>query len=154
MSNTLQDFTRSHNDLQQARQGFTPIKERWYSWNYWAQHTQKDFSYGRWMAENNLQFEDVAGSKTHYPEAEVIYDRTEGFRYYSAWRGGQEAVKVVEKIFDDKFRELWSARFEDSGDFIYSNSELGAAIGMTAEELRKFASKRSWYFPRKTKGTK
>jgi hypothetical protein len=152
MPNDLSSFAEAYNDVQVARQGFPLHKEPWYSWNYWAQHTQKEFSFGRWMAENNLDYEDVAGSKTQYPEAEVVYDRTYGFRYYSAWRGAQKAKQVVEEIFDNIFRELWSAQEDEQ--FIYSNSELGAAIGMTSEQLRKFAAKRSWYFPRKTKGTK
>lgn len=152
MDNKLSLFARSYNNVQEAHRSFTPIKERWYSWNYWAQHTQKEFSFGQWMIENELDYDLVAGSKTHYPNAKVIYDRTEGFNYYSAWRGAQQGKQTVEKIFDDIFRELWEARNE--GQFSYSNSALGAAIGMTSEQLRKFATKRSWYFPRKTKGTK
>lgn len=152
MPNDLSSFAEAYKDVQAARQGFPLHKEPWYSWNYWAQHTQKEFSFGRWMAENNLDYDDVAGSKTQYPEAEVTYHRDYGFRYYSAWRGAQTAKQVVEKIFDDIFKELWSAQEDEQ--FIYSNSELGEAIGMTGEELRKFAAKRSWYFPRGKKGTK
>lgn len=153
MNNTLEDFKRSYYDVLKARQQFTPIKEQWYSWNYWAQHNQKDFSFGRWMLENNLDFDEVAGSKTHYPEANVIYDREEGYRYYSAWRGGQKAVDDAEETFDLIFKELWEEKTL-SNQYVYDNETLGKAIGKSAEELRKFAAKRSWYFPRKTKGTK
>lgn len=152
MNNTLEDFKRSYYDVPEVRQQFTPIKEQWYSWNYWAQHNQKDFSFGEWMKENNIDYDDVAGTKTYYPDADVLYDRTTGYNYYSAWRGAQQGKEAVEKIFDEIFEELWSA--QQDGQFIYSNSELGEAIGMSGEELRKFASKRSWYFPRGKKGTK
>ncbi len=50
----------------------------------------------------------------------------------------------AEKRFDVLFEELYTK---------YSNEELGKQIGKTAEQLRKFASKKSWYKPRK-KGTK
>lgn len=150
---TLEDFTRAYDGVQHARQGFTPIKECWYSWNYWAQHGQKQFSFGAWMRENKLEYEDVVGTKTFYPNAKVTYDRTCGFNYYNAWRGAQKALDDVEQKFDQIFNELYSA-LTKTFQRAYSNKELGEAIGMSGEQLRKFAAKRSWYFPHKTKGTK
>lgn len=145
MDNKLVDFALAYTELHEARNGFTPFKEQWYTWNYWAQHTQKEFSFGRWMAEHNLEFEDVSGSKTNYPNVNIIRSKEEGYRYYSAWRGAQKAVEDAEQKFDLLFKEAFSE---------YSKKELGATIGKSAEELRKFAAKKSWYQPRKTKGTK
>lgn len=153
-NNLLADLTRAQADLQDARAGFTPYKERWYSWNYWAQHRQKLFSFSSWMAECNVEFEDVAGSKAHYPEADVIYSRGEGYNYYSAWRGAQQAVDDAEKKFDLIFRTMWNAR-TPSGQPTYSPKELSEALGKDTEQFRKFAAKRSWYKPRNNpKGTK
>lgn len=153
MDNNLQAFARAEAELQGAINGFTLIKQRWYSWNYWAQHRQKAFAYSTWMSENNLKFEQVSGTKQHYPEADVVYLKDEGYRYYSAWIGAQYARAAAYKKFDEIFKQLWEAR-DDNGEPLYSNEELGSAIGKTAEELRKFATKRSWHKPRKTKGTK
>lgn len=142
----LTPLSRAYNDLQQARKDFTPIKERWYTWNYWAQHQQTQFVYGIWMREHDLYYEDVAGSKTNYPKRNILLSRDEGYRYYSAWRGGQKAVDDLEQLFDRLFRDAWETTRD--GKYAYTNTMLGAAVSMTADQLRKFASKRSWYYPR------
>lgn len=150
MGNKLTDFARAHSDLQTVRLGFTLIKERWYSWNYWAQHHSL-FSFDSWMRENNVKFRDIK-AKHHYPGADVVYEREEGYRYYSAWRGAQFALDQAEETFDLAFQKVWEARNPD-GQHTYSNEQIGKAIGKDGEALRKFASKRTWYTPRK-KGTK
>lgn len=145
MDSKLVAFALAHTELQYVREGFTLYKERWYSWNYWAQHAQKEFSFSRWMAENNLEFEDVAGTKTNYPNIDIVRNREEGYKYYSAWRGAQKAVEDSEKKFDTIFEEIFTK---------YSNEELGKQISKTGEQLQKFAAKKSWYKPRsKRKGT-
>lgn len=153
MSNTLEELARSYSELQRVRREFTPIKERWYSWNYWAQHGQKLFSFGQWMTDNELEYDIVVGSKRRYERTDVIYDREEGYRYYSAWRGASEAIAEAEDSFNAIFRWCWYAKAKDDTP-IYSLEQLSAAMSKSAEELRKFAAKRSWYFPRGKKGTK
>lgn len=150
MGNELTDFARAHAELQTVRLGFTLIKERWYSWNYWAQH-QAPFSFDDWLDENNLRSGNVK-AKTHYPSADITRDREEGYRYYSAWRGAQFALNEAEKAFDSAFKAAWEARTPD-GQPAYSNEQLGRVIGKDKEQLRKFASKKSWYQPRTKKGT-
>lgn len=150
MVNLLATFKRTHSDLQTVRLGFTLIKERWYSWNYWAQ-IHSLFSYDGWMRENKLKFHQVK-AKARYPDADVIYDRETGYEYYEAWRGAQFALDQAEETFDLAFQKVWEARNPD-GQHTYSNEQIGKAIGKDGEALRKFASKRTWYTPRK-KGTK
>lgn len=150
MDNPLTYLGRLHDSLQGTRNGFTIVKQRWYTWNYWAQHHSL-FSFDNWMDENGLKFRDIK-AKANYPDADVVYNREEGYRYYSAWRGAQAALDAAEEEFDEQFRRLWEERLPD-GQPVYSNEELGKAIGKDGEALRKFAAKRSWYYPRKTKGT-
>jgi len=150
MAYKLADFAQAHAQLQKARHGFTPIKERWYSWNYWAQ-IHSLFSYDEWMGEHKVKFHQIK-AKHYYPEADVVYTREEGYRYYSAWRGAQYALDEAEETFDLTFQAMWEAR-TPRGQPAYSNEVLGKAIGKDGEQLRKFASKRTWYTPRK-KGTK
>lgn len=150
MANKLAAFTRAHADLQHVRQGFTPIMKCWYTWNYWAQ-IHSLFSYDEWMKENNLKFHQVK-ARARYLDADVIYARDEGYRYYEAWRGAQYALDAAEETFDTIFQQVWEACNPD-GQPTYSNEQIGRAIGKDAEQLRKFASKRTWYTPRK-KGTK
>lgn len=138
MANRLADFAEAHLQLKSARAGFTPYKETWYAWNYWAQHNAQ-FSFSSWMAENNLEFEDVQ-AKARIPEAEVNYDREEGYRYYSAWRGANEAVAAAEQKFEKLFEEVMTSKE-------YTPEQIGAAIGKTRDQLLKFAAKKSWYKP-------
>lgn len=140
MNTELAQFSLAYTELHYVREGFTLHKERWYAWNYWAQH-HGDFSLISWLVENNLEFSDIQ-AKTNYPNADIIRNREEGYKYYSAWRGAKKAVEDAEKRFDVLFEELYTK---------YSNEELGKQIGKTAEQLRKFASKKSWYKPRKKK---
>lgn len=147
MTNELDLFKRVHNKVQAAREEFTPIKERWYSWNYWAQHRQKTFSYGEWMKQNNV-FEP--NTKTHYPKADARYDREEGYNYYQAWRGARAALDDIENKYDGIFRSLWEAKTPE-GEPYYTNDQLGKPLGMTGEQLRKLATKRSWHTPRNNK---
>ncbi len=143
MNTELAQFSLAYTELHYVREGFTLIKERWYAWNYWAQH-HGDFSLISWLVENNLEFSDIQ-AKTNYPNADIIRNREEGYKYYSAWRGAKKAVEDAEKRFDVLFEELYTK---------YSNEELGKQISKTAEQLRKFAAKKSWYKPRsKRKGT-
>lgn len=151
MDKLLADFAEAYDELQRVREGFTLHKERWYAWNYWAQHAQKQFSFSRWMAENDLEFEDVAGSKTNYPNVDIVRNREEGYRYYSAWRGARKAIEDAETIFDQLFETVCLKR-DPQGQLVYTNDELGAAIGRDGEALRKLAAKRSWYQPRGRKG--
>lgn len=151
MDEQLSDFALAYKAMCEVREGFTIHKERWYAWNYWAQHHAK-FSLKEWLNENNLEFEDIQ-AKTNYPEADILRDREEGYRYYSAWRGAQQAKIDTETKFDKLFEELWEAGTL-SGFPKYSNEELGKAIGKTGEELRRYATKRAWYLPRaRRKGT-
>ena len=140
MNTELAQFSLAYTELHYVREGFTLHKERWYAWNYWAQH-HGDFSLISWLVENNLEFSDIQ-AKTNYPNADIIRNREEGYKYYSAWRGAKKAVEDAEKRFDVLFEELYTK---------YSNEELGKQIGKSGEQLRKFASKKSWYKPRKKK---
>jgi len=140
MNTELAQFSLAYTELHYVREGFTLIKERWYAWNYWAQH-HGDFSLISWLVENNLEFSDIQ-AKTNYPNADIIRNREEGYKYYSAWRGAKKAVEDAEKRFDVLFEELYTK---------YSNEELGKQISKTAEQLRKFAAKKSWYKPRNKK---
>ena len=140
MNTELAQFSLAYTELHYVREGFTLYKERWYAWNYWAQH-HGNFSLITWLIENKLDFKDIQ-AKTNYPNADIIRNREEGYKYYSAWRGAKKAVEDAEKRFDLLFEELYTK---------YSNEELGKQIGKTAEQLRKFASKKSWYKPRKKK---
>ena len=140
MNTELAQFSLAYTELHYVREGFTLYKERWYAWNYWAQH-HGNFSLITWLIENKLDFKDIQ-AKTNYPNADIIRNREEGYKYYSAWRGAKKAVEDAEKRFDVLFEELYTK---------YSNEELGKQIGKTAEQLRKFASKKSWYKPRKKK---
>lgn len=153
MDEQLIDFALVFTEMHYVREGFTSYKQNWYAWNYWAQHQQKEFSFSRWMAENNVEFEDVSGSKTNYPKVKILRNKEEGYRYYSAWRGAQKAKTDAEKKFDEIFENLWEAT-TPSGKPKYSNEQLGVAIGKTGEELRRYATKRVWYLPRtRRKGT-
>lgn len=140
MNTELAQFSLAYTELHYVREGFTLIKERWYAWNYWAQH-HGDFSLISWLVENSLEFSDIQ-AKTNYPNADIIRNREEGYKYYSAWRGAKKAVEDAEKRFDVLFEELYTK---------YSNEELGKQISKTAEQLRKFAAKKSWYKPRNKK---
>lgn len=153
MDNNIDDFKRAWIDLKGTRSGFTFIKECWYAWNYWAQH-HAQFSFKDWMVENNLEFADIQ-AKAHYPGANIRYSRDEGYKYYSAWRGAQHALDDAEKKFDQIFRNVWEARTQGGHLPAYTPKELADAIGKDTEQFRKFAAKRSWYYPRNTKiGTK
>jgi hypothetical protein len=149
MDKLLADFAEAYDDLQRVREGFTLHKERWYAWNYWAQHHGK-FSLKEWMNENDLEFSDIQ-AKTNYPEADIVRNREEGYRYYSAWRGAQQAKTDAETTFDRLFEMLWLKR-DTQGQLVYSNEELGSVIGKDGDGVRKFAAKRSWYQPRGRKG--
>lgn len=151
MNKDLVLFQRAFYELRDTREAFTPIKEQWYSWNYWAQH-RADFSYSQWMIDCNIWFDEVR-AKFDYPEADVSYERENGHRYLSAWRGARLAVMEAENKFDSIFKKAWKMKSSD-GEYLFSNEELGEVIGKDAEQLRKFASKRSWYFPRNKKGNK
>lgn len=151
MIDPLEEFSRADADLIATREGFTDYKECWYSWNYWAQHHSL-FSFDEWMREHKLKFHQIK-AKHNYPEADVLYIRSEGYRYYSEWRGAQYALDAAEEKFDTIFQELWEA-VDDHGEPLYSNAELGAPLGKNAEQLRKFATKRSWHYPRTMKGKK
>lgn len=140
MNTELAQFSLAYTELHYVREGFTLIKERWYAWNYWAQH-HGDFSLISWLVENSLEFSDIQ-AKTNYPNADIIRNREEGYKYYSAWRGAKKAVEDAEKRFDLLFEELYPK---------YPNEELGKQISKTAEQLRKFASKKPWYKPRNKK---
>ena len=89
MNTELAQFSLAYTELHYVREGFTLIKERWYAWNYWAQH-HGDFSLISWLAENSLEFSDIQ-AKTNYPNADIIRNREEGYKYYSAWRGAKKA---------------------------------------------------------------
>jgi len=151
MDNNLANFASSYTHLQGVRAAFTPIKERWYSWNYWAQHHSL-FSFDDWMDDCGLKFRQIK-AKGPYPEADVVYDKEYGYRYYSEWRGAQVALDDAEEEFDENFQVLWSSK-NSNGEYVYSNEKIGEVIGKTGEQLRKFAAKKSWYKPRsKRKGT-
>jgi len=150
MDNQLEEFKKAYEHLQDVRKGFTLFKDNWYAWNYWAQH-RAQFSFSDWMDENKLNFDKVSGSKQNYPGVQILRTREEGYRYYSAWVGGQQAMSDAEEEFDELFETLWQSQDSQSNP-TFSSGQLGKAIGRSGEELRKFASKKSWYTPRKRKG--
>lgn len=144
----LANLTKAYNQLKQLRADFTPMKERWYSWNYWAQHQQKQFSFDLWMEENDLKHKDIYGCKFFYPDCGAIYDRTQGYLYYEAWRGGQIAIENAELIYNHFLQMCWEEQTLE-GDYKYLREQIGEAIGRNKDQLRKYISKKSWYKPRK-----
>lgn len=144
----LEKLKEVYKKREKIKKDFTPIKERWYSWNYWAQHKQKQFSYDSWMEENNLKYKDVSGCKFFYPNCDARDDQTEGYLYYEAWRGGQFAIDNIQLLFEHLLQMCWE-EIDLEGNPKYSKQEIGHAIGKSSEQFRKYISKKSWYKPRK-----
>lgn len=129
-------------NLEDAREKFTPIKERWYAWNYWAQKQQD--KYVDWAYENrkSVKFALILG--TTYPyKCNVRLDWEEGHRYYSAWVGGNKAIDDLEKEFDDQLQVC--ERLRNQGEI--TRKDIADALKRNVGAVNKLINTKKWKTP-------
>jgi len=142
MHNELQLLSEIDSKLFSARTDFTPTKERWYAWNYWAQ-SQKS-RYAEWLGKHRKSVEIEKALGTAYPyKCDVRLDWEEGHRYYSAWIGGNKAIEDLEKHFDVQLRICERSRMEGR----FTRQDIADALGRNVGAVNKLINTKKWKTP-------
>lgn len=130
-------------NVKQARQKFTIIKQQWYTWNYWA---KKQSWYGSWMQEHHLGYSQIIAC---YPyKLDMRYDREDGWRYYQAWRGGQQANKDLSRAFHRQL-EICELKTDTNGKRAYSRLQIAEALDSNEIAVGRLVSQQPWFTPRR-----
>ena len=145
--NDLENLKEITMQLQDAREKFTPIKERWYAWNYWARSQPW---YGSWFTDCEIELADTLA---FYPyETDLKYKEWEGYECLSGWKGAKKAIEDLENDFDIALQQCEESKSDDATTrtgHTYSRQEIADACNKTVGALSEALRSRSWYKPRK-----